>query len=104
MSDIQIVPALAACNQAMRQHPDVSRFVFQAGRVAQAQKDYALAPQLYEKAAGKNHAASYLNLGALCNQGNGAPKDFDAAQLVREGRRRQRCRGDECARLSLRAG
>jgi hypothetical protein len=41
MSDIQIVPALAACNQAMRQHPDVSRFVFQAGRVAQAQKDYA---------------------------------------------------------------
>jgi hypothetical protein len=56
MSDIQIVPALAACNQAMRQHPDVSRFVFQAGRVAQAQKDYALAPQLYEKAAGKKHA------------------------------------------------
>jgi hypothetical protein len=80
INDIQIVPALAACNQAMREHPDVSRFVFQADRVAQAQKDYALARQLCEKAAGMSHAASYLNLGALYYQGNGAPKDFDTAR------------------------
>jgi TPR repeat protein len=80
ITDIQIVPALAACNQAMQQYPDVARFVFQAGRVAQAQKDYVLARQLYEKAASMNHAASYINLGALYYQGNGAPKDYDAAR------------------------
>jgi TPR repeat protein len=80
ITDIQIVPALAACNQAMQQYPDVARFAFQAGRVAQAQKDYVRARQLYEKAAGMNHAASYINLGALYYQGNGAPKDYDAAR------------------------
>jgi TPR repeat protein len=80
LGEIQIVPALAACNQAMRQYPDVARFIYQAGRVAQVQNDYGRARQLYEKAADMNYAASYVNLGQLFQLGKGAPKDFDAAR------------------------
>jgi len=80
LGEIQIVPALAACSQAMRQYPDVARFIYQAGRVAQVQNDYATARQLYEKAAGMNYAASYVNLGQLFQMGNGVPKDYGEAR------------------------
>jgi TPR repeat protein len=80
LGEIQTVPALAACSQAMRQYPDVARFVYQAGRVAQVQNDFATARQLYEKAAGMNYAASYVNLGQLFQLGSGVPKDYDAAR------------------------
>jgi TPR repeat protein len=80
LGEIQIVPALAACNQAMRQYPDVARFVYQAGRVAQVQNDYVRARSLYEKAADMNYTASYVNLGQLFQLGNGVPKDFEAAR------------------------
>ena len=77
---IDIVPALAACNAAMRRYPDVARFVFQAGRVASAQKDYVVARQLYEKAAAAGSAAAMSNLGNLFYHGNGAPKDYAEAR------------------------
>jgi TIR domain/Sel1 repeat len=77
---IDIVPALAACNSAMRQYPDVVRFVFQAGRVATVQKDYAVARQLYEKAAAAGSAAAMAGLGNLYYNGNGVPKDYDQAR------------------------
>jgi TPR repeat protein len=80
LGEIQIVPALAACRQAMREYPGVARFVYQAGRVAQLQNDFAVAKELYEKAADMHYAASYVNLGVLSQQGNGAPKDYDAAR------------------------
>jgi TPR repeat protein len=54
--------------------------VYQAGRVAHAQKDFQLAKQLYEKAAGLNYMASYINLGVLSYQVSGTPKDYDAAR------------------------
>ena len=49
--NIDIVPALAACNSAMRQHPDMPRFIYQASRVAHAQQDYPRERELLEKAA-----------------------------------------------------
>ena len=79
-NQIDIVPALAACNAAMSRYPDVARFSYQAGRVAASQKDYVLARQLFEKAANAGYPASYLNLGLLYYQGNGAPKDFAEAR------------------------
>lgn len=80
LTQIRIVPALAACNRAMRDHPGVARFVYEAARVAHAQKDYTLARQLYEKAAGLAYAASYVNLGVLSYLGLGGRKDYDAAR------------------------
>lgn len=61
-------------------YPDVARFVYRAGRVAHAQNDFQLTKQLYQKAAGLNYVASYINLGVLSYQVSGTPKDYDAAR------------------------
>jgi TPR repeat protein len=74
------VAALTACNNAMRQYPDVARFIHQAGRVAQAEKDFGLARELYEKAASLSYPASYVTLGILYYGGNGVTKDYAAAR------------------------
>jgi TPR repeat protein len=79
-NQIDVVPALAACNAAMTQYPDVARFIYQAGRIASFQKDYLRARQLYEKAAGMGYPASYFNIGFLYAQGNGVPKDYTEAR------------------------
>jgi TPR repeat protein len=79
-NQIDVVPALAACNAAIAQYPNVVRFVYQAGRIASSQKDYLLARQLYEKAAGMGYPASYNNLGILYAQGLGVPKDYAEAR------------------------
>jgi TPR repeat protein len=80
INQIDIVPALTACNTAMRQFPDVARFAYQAGRIAAFQKDYVLARQLYEKAAAAGEAGSMTNLGILFLNGLGVPKDFVEAR------------------------
>ncbi len=77
---IDIVPALSACNDAMRQFPDVARFAFQAGRVANAQGDFLVARRLYEKAASMGNAVSMNNIGALYMGGLGVAKDPVAAR------------------------
>jgi TPR repeat protein len=79
-NQIDVVPALAACNAAISQYPNVPRFSYQAGRVAVAQKDYVLARELFEKAANAGYPAGYLNLGFLYYQGNGVPKDYAEAR------------------------
>ena len=80
LGEIDGARAAPACNQAMRQYPDVPRFTYQAGRAAQVQKDYAAAKQLYEKAAAAGYAASYINIGVLYNQGWGVPQDYNEAR------------------------
>jgi len=83
---IDIVPALTACNAAMRQYPDVVRFVFQAGRIAAEQKDYLQASQLFEKAAAAGSAVAITNLGNLYFRGDGVPQDYaKARQLFEKG-------------------
>ncbi len=77
---LDTVAALTACNNAMRQYPDVARFIYEAGRVAQAEKDFGLAAQLYGKAASLGYVASYVNLGILYYQGAGVTKDYAAAR------------------------
>jgi TPR repeat protein len=74
------VAALTACNNAMRQYPGVARFIYEAGRVAQAERDFGLARELYEKAASLGYPASYVNLGVLYYGGNGVTKDYAAAR------------------------
>lgn len=77
---VDIVPALTACRDAMRQFPDVARFAYQAGRIASIQKDSVRARQLYEEAASLGSAAAMNNLGAIYEQGNGVAKDRAAAR------------------------
>jgi TPR repeat protein len=77
---IDVVPALAACDAAMRDYPDVVRFAYQAGRIAWLQKDFGHARDLFEGAANRGSVASANNLGALYYEGNGVPKDYAVAR------------------------
>jgi TPR repeat protein len=81
---IDVVPALTACNAAMRQYPDVARFVFQAGRVANQQKDFALARQYWEKATAMGSESGTAGLGALYQYGLGVPQDYNEARRLYE--------------------
>jgi carboxyl-terminal processing protease len=77
---IDIVPALAACNDAVGRYPGVARFAYQLGRVAYDQKDYARARDLFERAAAAGNAASMNNLGTLYSAGNGVTQDYAEAR------------------------
>jgi Sel1 repeat/Caspase domain len=82
---IDIPSALVACNEAMKQYPDVMRVVFEAGRVAHARKDYAQARTLYEKAFAGGYAMAANGLGNLYSDGQGVPKDMaQAAQWYKK--------------------
>jgi TPR repeat protein len=72
--------ALKACNDAMRQYPSVARFVFQAGRVAYAQKEYTNAAHLFEKAVAMGSKIAMSGLGFLYNNGMGVPTDYAQAK------------------------
>jgi Caspase domain len=71
--------AAAACNAAMAQYPDVARFVFEAGRVATARKDYAEARRRYEQAAAAGYAMAMNNLGGVYEGGDGVPLNYAEA-------------------------
>jgi len=62
---IDVAKATPACADAMRLYPDVMRFTLEAGRVAQARKDFGEARRLYQKAADDGYAKALNNLGAM---------------------------------------
>lgn len=74
LSEIDILPALLACETAMQKYPKVSRFYFEKGRTAQAAKNYTLALQLYERASSMGYASAMNNLGFLYSEGLGIKK------------------------------
>jgi hypothetical protein len=78
---IDVAAAGPACGEAMQRYPDVMRFVFEAGRVATARKDYAEARRLYDKAAAGGYAAALTGIGALYEIGLGVRIDY--AESVR---------------------
>jgi TPR repeat protein/uncharacterized caspase-like protein len=77
---IAIVPALAACGDAVRQYPGVARFVFQSGRVAFAQKDRVSARRFFETASNMGSGGAMNALGVIYMNGNGVPKDYAEAR------------------------
>jgi TPR repeat protein len=77
---VDIVPALTACRDAMRQYPEVARFPYQAGRIATIQKDQLRARQLYEQAASLGSPAAMNNLAALYDRGDGVAQDRNEAR------------------------
>jgi hypothetical protein len=98
IDQIDIVPALTACNAAMRQYPDVARFTFQAGRIAVEQKDYMQARQLFEKAAAAGYKAALNDLGTLYYYGKGVVQDYSAARTWYE---KAAAVGDSAAMFNL---
>jgi TPR repeat protein len=80
LEHIDIVPALAACNDAVSKYPDVARFMYQSGRVAHAQQDYAAARRWFEKAAAAGEAGGMTDLGFLYANGHGVPQDYAVAR------------------------
>ena len=76
---IDVAAAARACNDAIAQYPDVTRFTFEAGRVAMARKDYAEARRLYEKAAADGYAMAMNNIGAMYEGGSGVAMNYNEA-------------------------
>ncbi len=69
-----------ACEQAMRRFPDTARFAFDAGRVAEARKDYSGARQRYEKASTLGSAPATFRLGLLYSESNRLSIDYVQAR------------------------
>ena len=78
---IDVTPATAACNDAIARYPEVMRFVFEAGRVATARKDYAEARRLYEQAASAGYAMAMNSLGVVYEGDEGVALNY--AEAVR---------------------
>jgi tetratricopeptide (TPR) repeat protein len=79
VAKINIAAAGPACEDAMRQHPDMMRFVYEAGRIAMARKDFAEARRLYDKAAAGGYAMAYNNIGGMYEGGRGVAVDYAEA-------------------------
>jgi uncharacterized caspase-like protein len=79
LDKINITAAGAACNDAMARYPEVARFVFEAGRVATARKDYAEARRRYDQAAAGGYAMALNNIGGLYEGGMGVQKNYAEA-------------------------
>jgi uncharacterized protein len=82
--EIDVVAALRACNQAMREHPDVARFVFDAGRIAHAQGDYTEALRLFEKASGMGSRIAVTDTGLIYLRGQSVSKNYPRARELFE--------------------
>jgi tetratricopeptide (TPR) repeat protein len=78
---INVSSAASACNDAIQRYPDVPRFVFEAGRVATARKDYVGARRLYDQAAAAGYAMAFNNIGAIYEAGTGTSINY--AEAVR---------------------
>jgi tetratricopeptide (TPR) repeat protein len=69
--NMNVAAATAACNEAMQTYPEIARFVFEAGRIANARKDYAEARRLFDKADAAGYPLAPHNIGTLYEGGNG---------------------------------
>jgi hypothetical protein len=79
LDKINVTAATVACNDAMQRYPDVARFVYEAGRVASARKDYPEAKRLYEQAAAAGYAMAMNNIGGIYEGGEGFPRNYAEA-------------------------
>lgn len=71
--------AIPACIEATTSHPNAVRFVYQLGRAYQANKDYAKALELYQKASDQKYGISWVGLGTLYGNGQGVARDYKEA-------------------------
>jgi uncharacterized protein len=81
LNRIDVAAAVAACEEAMRSHPEIARFAFQAGRIALARHNFATAIQLYEKASALGSANAMYDLGRIYAEGRIVTPDYEKARL-----------------------
>lgn len=79
LDKINITAASAACADAMQRYPDMMRFVFEAGRVADARKDYVETRRLYQKAADGGYPSGANNIGMTYENGHGVTRNYAEA-------------------------
>jgi TPR repeat protein len=72
---INVAPALAACNEAVSRYPNIARFRFELGRVLFSSKDYSAAREQYNRAADLGSAVAMNNTGFLYESGLGVTQD-----------------------------
>lgn len=83
-NEIDIVAAIRACAEAVRQFPDVARFAFESGRIAHAQKDYAGALRSFEKARGMGSKIAITETGIAYLNGESIERDYARARQLFE--------------------
>src|SRR4029077_6180349 len=77
---INVAPALAACNEAVSRYPNIARFPFELGRVLSSSNDYSAAREQFNRAADLGSAAAMNNIGALYANGRGVTQDYAEAK------------------------
>ena len=80
LSRIDVAKAERACADAMARQPQVSRFAFEAARVAVARGDNAAARRLFETAAGLGNGLAMYSLGLIYAEGRMVPLDYREAR------------------------
>ncbi|MEC9368382.1 MAG: hypothetical protein VX871_06775 [Pseudomonadota bacterium] len=80
MENIDAGRARPACEKALAEYPETSRFAFQLGRALERSKSYAQAFRQYREAVDKGHAGALANLGGLYEAGLGVAKDVAQAE------------------------
>ena len=84
--DIETIDPTAgpACDDAMRRHPDVSRYIYESGRVAVARRETERAAELFDAAIAKGNVSANAALGVLYLNGEGVTRDYDRARKLFE--------------------
>ncbi|MCC2663800.1 MAG: peptidase caspase catalytic subunit p20 [Geminicoccaceae bacterium] len=77
---VDTVAAIAACQRAVEQFPDVPRFAEELGRSYRAAGDYAKAMTWHRRAAATGYSAAQVSIGKMYYDGLGVPVD-DALAL-----------------------
>jgi len=84
LEEIRTGEALAACSEATKRFPDVSRFHYQLGRALFAAKDYPAALESYKRAYDLGNTRALYALGAMYDGGIGVDKDPARARFYYE--------------------
>jgi hypothetical protein len=72
---VDVAAATKACDDAVRRFPEVGRFIYQAGRVADVRKDYVRAAELYRTAIEKGSVIALVAFGAMYDNVRGFAED-----------------------------
>ena len=80
-NEINIEKALAACRTAVKEYPDVARFIFQLGRAELAAKNTDEASKLFDRAAEAGHVRAHHQLGYMAQRGIGRPQSIEEANV-----------------------
>lgn len=84
LDDIKTAEAIAACDDAIKQFPGISRFPYQLGRAAFAAKDYVSAIAHYNRAFELGNELALIALASMYEDGIGAKKDLARARFYYE--------------------